>query len=109
MAKDKDGLTQFQLGCLNVIVHLDRYCQDENEVAFVRGRALSTMLDTKFTSYHVGQLKELAFTGWLRRRQVGKIKAYEYALTDRARAWFAARLASACRHVIIEGKEMFSE
>jgi len=107
MAKDKDALTQFQLASLNVICHLDRYCQSENEVAFIRGRAVSMMLDTKFSSYHVKQLGELSQLGWLRRRQVGKIKAYEYALTERARAWFAGRLANACNHVVIEGQEMF--
>jgi hypothetical protein len=65
------------------------------------------MLDTKFASYHRNQLGELTILGWLRRRQVGKIKAYEYALTDKARAFFALRLATACKHVVIEGKELF--
>lgn len=100
----KDMITQFQFGCLNVIFHLDRCCHSENEEAWVRSRALSTLLDTKFTSFHQKQMRNLTAWGWLKRRAVGKNITYEYALSDSTRAWFAARFASACQHVILDSK-----
>lgn len=109
MAQKKGMITQFQLGCLNIIYHLDRSCYQENEEAWVRSRGLSILLDTRFTSYHQKELRELTENGWLKRRAVGKVITYEYALTERARAWFAARFASACQHVILGSRKTLFE
>lgn len=108
MAKSKEDLSQFQLGAMNVIFLMETYC-NPGDVAFVRGRAIATMLQTTFRSFHNRQLKDLVEIGWLRRRVVGNIKAYEYALSDEARMTFRTLFEGACKQVTAESAKTLFE